>query len=56
MSHVLNKPRDTSNLLQGRQLGFQFAEDEKLIPSLSDPWDFREGESWYNEFSPPIGH
>lgn len=56
MSHILNKPRETLRQPEGRQLGFQFPEEAMLIPSLSDPWDFREGESWYDEFSSPLGH
>lgn len=54
MSHVLNKSRETNARERATQLEMQFSEEELLMPNLTDPWEFREGEPWYDALPPPI--
>jgi three-Cys-motif partner protein len=56
MSHVLNKSRKVTNQPAIQQLELGFSQDELWLPSVSDPWDFKDGEPWYDDVSPIIEH
>ena len=48
MSHVLSKPREIPNQPAFRQLELDFPDDLVSMPLISDQWDFKEGELWYD--------
>ena len=56
MSHVLNKRRGPERPEPYVQLAMEFAEAELLMPSIADPWDFKEGEPWYDDESVDPDH